>query len=112
MCIQTRSLILSLAVLLSQVISPVFADDDKVAMVTIDSYQFKPPHLSIKKGTKVQFENHDAAPHTVSPSTDGQFIGLTRLLNGQKGTIKFDQPGEYKYYCQFHPSMEGTITVR
>jgi plastocyanin len=112
MSTKMRSLFLSWAALIAQAAYPVFAEDNKVAMVAIDSYQFKPAHLTIKKGSKVQFENHDAAPHTVSPSTEGQFTGLTRLLNGQKGTIQFDKPGEYKYYCQFHPSMIGIITVK
>jgi plastocyanin len=113
MSIQTRTLILSWAALIAQTAAqPIFAGESKLPTVAIDSYQFKPAHLTVKKGTVVQFENHDAAPHTVSPSKEGQFTGLTRLMNGQKGTIQFDQPGEYKYYCQFHPSMEGTITVK
>ena len=28
-----------------------------------------------------------------------------------RGSITFEQPGTFTYYCQFHATMKGTVTV-
>ena len=81
------------------------------AVVTIDSFQFKPKKITIKKGQSVSFTNQDAAPHTVSPAKDAKFTGTGRLLKGETKTVEFDEVGTQNYVCDFHPSMKGTINV-
>lgn len=86
------------------------AASDK-ATVSIDSFQFQPKKITIKKGGVVTFTNHDAAPHTVSPAKDAQFVGTGRLLKDETKTVQFNEVGTQKYLCDFHPSMQGTIVV-
>jgi len=33
------------------------------------------------------------------------------LSQGDSGDLTFDEPGEYAYFCIFHPFMEGSVTV-
>lgn len=86
------------------------AANDK-ATVSIDSFQFQPKKITIKKGGVVTFTNHDAAPHTVSPAKDAKFVGTGRLLKDETKTVQFNEVGTQKYLCDFHPSMQGTIVV-
>jgi len=79
--------------------------------VMIDSFQFKPDTLLLKKGGKVTFKNLDGTPHTVTPETKSSFVGTGRLANQETKTVTFDTPGEYEYFCEIHPSMRGKITV-
>jgi plastocyanin len=81
------------------------------ATVTIDSFQFQPKKVTVKKGGTVTFTNNDAAPHTVSPAKGANFAGTGRLLKGETKTVQFDQPGTQEYLCDFHPSMKGTVEV-
>jgi plastocyanin len=80
-------------------------------VVTIDSFQFKPKKITIKKGQSVSFTNHDAAPHTVSPAEGAKFTGTGRLLKGETKSVQFDEVGTQNYICDFHPSMKGTVNV-
>lgn len=81
------------------------------AVVTIDSFQFKPKKITIKKGQSISFTNNDAAPHTVSPAQGSKFTGTGRLLKGESKTVEFDEVGTQNYVCDFHPSMKGTVNV-
>jgi plastocyanin len=81
------------------------------AVVTIDSFQFKPKKITIKKGQSISFTNNDAAPHTVSPAQGAKFTGTGRLLKGESKTVEFDEAGTQNYVCDFHPSMKGTVNV-
>jgi plastocyanin len=29
----------------------------------------------------------------------------------QRGSVTFATPGTYRYYCEFHATMKGTVTV-
>jgi plastocyanin len=79
--------------------------------VTIDSFQFHPDKVSVRKGGAVTFINHDAAPHTVSPASGANFAGTGRLLKGESKTVQFDVEGSQEYSCDFHPSMKGKVVV-
>jgi plastocyanin len=81
------------------------------ASVSIESFQFQPKKVSVRKGGTVTFTNHDAAPHTVSPAKGATFTGTGRLLKGESKTVQFDDVGTQNYGCDFHPSMKGTIVV-
>lgn len=79
--------------------------------IRIADFLYDPDPATVKAGTKVAVANADDAPHTLteeggSPSFDSDTIG------GKKtGSVTFKTPGTFKYYCQFHPTMKGTVTV-
>ena len=60
-------------------------------------------------GTTVVVTNTDAAPHTWT-AVDGAFDSGS-LGQGETFEFTFDTPGTFEYFCNFHPSMSGTITV-
>jgi amicyanin len=64
-------------------------------------------------GTTVTWTNQDAVAHTVSstsaPEAQGFDSGL--LDQGQSFAFTFTVPGTYKYQCNIHPFMKGTIVV-
>ena len=89
----------------------VSAEEPAKATVTIESFKFAPNQIKVKKGSRVAFVNKDAAPHTVSPANQDDFTGTGRLLQGERKIIVFDHAGKIKYFCDFHPSMEGVVIV-
>jgi plastocyanin len=82
----------------------------KTNEVTIQNFAFSPANITVKKGTKVTWTNQDSVGHTVTAdSGDGP---NSQLLNqGQSYTFTFDTVGTFKYHCQPHPKMTGTVVV-
>jgi plastocyanin len=81
------------------------------ATVTIESFQFTPNSIKLKKGGKVTFINKDTTPHTVTPEMNSMFVGTGRLANNESMTVVFDRIGVQNYFCEIHPSMIGRIEV-
>ena len=71
--------------------------------------EYRPPTLTVPAGTTVTWVNKDPEEHTVT-SNDGLFSGTMASLISYNFT--FTQPGTYNYYCEPHPAMMGTITVK
>lgn len=80
------------------------------AAVEIHNDAFNPPALIIAAGQTVTFTNKDDDAHTVT-ATDGSFDSKG-LDTGGIWRHVFAKPGTYKYFCELHPFMKGTITVK
>src|SRR5262249_23583888 len=74
------------------------------ATVTISNFKFEPRELTITAGTVVEWID-DTGRHTVD-ADDGSFHSET-LTAGGRFERKFDSPGEYPYYCNFHGDKHG-----
>ncbi|MCH8062060.1 MAG: cupredoxin domain-containing protein, partial [Chloroflexi bacterium] len=79
----------------------------------IEDFTFE--DLEIGVGTIVSWFNKDTSPHTV---TAGSFEAPQKsvfnsgsLSKGEQYSFVFHEAGTFKFYCIFHPRMEGTITV-
>lgn len=74
-----------------------------------------PQNLEIKSGTTVIWVNADNYGHTVqSQDQDGKPTGSFNsnvLKTGDTFTHKFNELGEYPYYCTLHPWRTGSVTV-
>ena len=76
---------------------------------------YDPPSLIIFKGGEVIWINDDSAAHTVTSGTilegpSGNFdSGLTK--SGQAFSHRFNDTGEYPYFCMIHPWANASITV-
>lgn len=87
------------------------------AIVQTDIAGFRLENLTIALGSTVTWTNRDNAPHTVShgdsPSVDGspEFRSSTFTKEGTF-THTFDTAGTFAYFCEVHPSMIASITVR
>lgn len=78
--------------------------------VKLDSYAFDPPIRRLSPGESIRFRGHAPQAHTAT-SADGIWDSGP-LTDGQTYTVTFVLPGEYRYFCRFHPSqMTGTILV-
>ena len=86
----------------------------------VDNWCYMSADLHVNVGDTVTWVNSDALPHTAtSKSFDGETIGLDvpngfdsgMMSGGDKWSNTFDIEGEYYYYCQLHPWMEGTVNV-
>lgn len=85
---------------------------------------FVPKRLEVQLGlnNKVIWTNNDAAPHTVT-SDDGHEDPWSGLFDSREHTetplimpgnsfeFLFTEPGEFKYHCEPHPWMTGTVVV-
>ena len=78
--------------------------------VAIADFAFSPRTITITAGDRVRWTNSDAVAHTAT-ATNGSF-DTGNLEQGQSATVRFTQPGTYRYICTPHPTMSGTIRVR
>jgi plastocyanin len=80
------------------------------ATITIASMQFGEP-VTVSPGAQVAVKNDDSAEHSVTSQTAGVFD--VHVDGSQQGTLTAPaQPGEYAFYCVYHPSMKGTLIVK
>lgn len=78
--------------------------------VSIAGFEFSPRSITINAGDRVTWTNADAVAHTAT-DTGGAF-DTGNIDQGEAATVRFTQPGTYRYVCTPHPSMTGTIRVR
>jgi plastocyanin len=89
--------------------------------VNLKNMKFVPNAITVKKGTKVTFDNKDAMLHDVlqievkqlgkeKPSFDSG-----EIMPGKSWTMTFDTPGTYPILCQqashWAAGMTGLVTV-
>jgi plastocyanin/uncharacterized membrane protein YozB (DUF420 family) len=84
------------------------------ATVRITNFQFEPRELTIDAGTTVQWIDQTGR-HTVN--ADDESFKSEVLTAGGIFEHRFEAPGVYPYYCEFHgekhgKEMAGVITVR
>ncbi len=81
--------------------------------VAITGYNFKPSPAKVKAGTTATWTNRDVARHNVVIDDGQTETNLKSELFGQGQTYSytFNSPGTYKYHCEPHPYMHGTIEV-
>lgn len=73
-----------------------------------DNLNFKPNKLTVPAGVEIYFTNSETALHTVS--LDGENLSGD-MRKGAVFTHAFEEPGEYRITCLYHPQMRSTITV-
>jgi len=87
---------------------------------------YEPPVISIQKGDIVSWINDDQEGHTVTSGIgpgrfgwmgsdkfgepDG-FFDSGRFMKGESWSFTFDEAGLFRYFCTFHPWMEGIVVV-
>lgn len=78
--------------------------------VAISDFAFSPKTITITVGDRVTWTNSDAVAHTAT-DTGGAF-DTGSIGQGESASVRFTQPGTYRYVCTPHPTMTGTIRVR
>ncbi|MGB9069250.1 MAG: cupredoxin family copper-binding protein [Candidatus Acidiferrales bacterium] len=83
--------------------------DQPVARVGIDNFSFLPKEITVPKGTKVTWVNHDDVPHTV---VSGGAFRSQALDTDDTFSFIFTEAGSYSYFCSVHPMMVGRVIVK
>jgi plastocyanin len=88
----------------------VVVDQGSAVQIAIRNFAFVPGNISVRAGAKVTWTNEDDAPHNATDRAGGWETDT--LSKGDSGTLTFDTPGTYEYFCTVHPSMRAALTVR
>lgn len=76
--------------------------------VVIKDFAFAPESLTVAAGTEVSWSNEDPTQHTVTAANDD--FDSDVLESGDRFSFTFTK-GIYKYACNIHPDMVGTVTA-
>ncbi len=81
-----------------------------VTDVKMQNMAFVPQNVTIKQGESVRWTNMDLVPHTATSGSPGDanagsLWNSGNLSMGQSYTHKFNDVGEFVYFCQVHPTM-------
>lgn len=83
----------------------------KPVIIAIKDFKYTVP-ASVTRGAKITVKNDDAENHTLTSAPKGTFVVTA---NGGGGTATFTaptRPGSYKFTCDFHADMAGTLVVK
>jgi plastocyanin len=110
--------VLSVGLSIGQV--SVFAQGAGVSIVpnasTMGDKAYSPNPAEVKAGESVTWTNDDSQIHTATSGAvgaeDSGMVFDSGILS-PKATFdfKFDQAGEFDYYCTLHPQMVGKVDV-
>jgi plastocyanin len=87
------------------------ARKQRTRTVVIKDFSFQPAHITIKRGTRVIWINKDTAPHTAT-ANNGKSFDSGLLRKGQRYSHTFKSAGKKPYFCNIHPHMKGSVTVK
>jgi len=85
------------------------SDQSTTQKVSIDNFTFAPAMISIPRGGRIQWINHDDIPHTVV--ANDKLFKSSVLDTNDHFEFQFDTAGSYPYFCSLHPHMTGTVVV-
>ena len=82
--------------------------------ITIRTFQFAPDTARVKVGTRVVWTNMDEIEHTITSGTPDDTTGRFRGVLTKSGatySAVLKEPGTYRYFCDRHRFMNGTVIV-
>jgi plastocyanin len=82
-----------------------------VSAIRIADFLYEPDPATVKAGREITITNADDAPHTITDKGESPSFDSGTIRGKRRGSMTFEQPGTFTYYCQFHATMKGTVTV-
>lgn len=80
------------------------------ATIIVEDFKYQIPG-SVRPGATITVVNKDDAPHTVTSKDNGAFDAI--FEPGETVTFTApEEPGEYPFFCVYHPNMTGTLVVK
>ena len=79
--------------------------------IRIAEFLYEPESATVTAGRKITVTNADSAPHTLTQEGGSPTFDSDTIDGKATGSVTFKTPGEFTYYCQFHPTMKGSVTV-
>jgi plastocyanin len=99
---------LVLGVVLAMVCATIVRGEPSTRAILVDDLAFGASPSGLRVGDVLEWRNHDIFRHSATAS-DGSFD--VDLPAGGVGRFTFKRPGEFSYFCRFHPGMTGTLVV-
>ena len=81
----------------------------EVVRIRIIDNRFRNGTITIDRGTVVKWRNRGDNAHTTTSDTGVWDSGT--LVTGESFRRRFRRAGTFEYFCEFHSTMRGTITV-
>lgn len=81
--------------------------------VVIENFMYEPSELTVQPGDTITWENRDATTHTVTFANE-TFADSGDIESGETYTWTVPEnvePGTYDYSCDYHATMQASITV-
>jgi plastocyanin len=72
---------------------------------------FLPHVLTVDQGTLVDFPNNDSTYHNVFSLSKVQKFDLGRYARGKSKSVRFNQPGVVRIFCDIHSHMSAFVLV-
>jgi plastocyanin len=85
--------------------------DEQRARMDQRNENFVPHVLPIVSGTTVDFPNDDSTYHSVFSLSKPKPFNLGRYAAGRSKSVRFDQPGIIRVFCEIHSHMSAFILV-
>jgi len=79
--------------------------------IRIAEFLYKPESAALRIGQKVAVVNEDETPHTVTDKTEKRTFDSGTIKGKSSGSVTFSKAGTFTYFCDFHPTMRGSVTV-
>jgi plastocyanin len=102
----------ALAVPAGGLAAPSTAPSATPRQVVINDFAFTPRRISVARGTRIRWSNRDISNHTVTFSSSRAPHGTGNLPVGVSRSLRFAHKGTFRYLCEYHPGMHGTVVVR
>ena len=85
----------------------VLVEGEEVRVLAVDN-NFQPEDITIAAGTTIRWVNNGRNDHNVLSEDGADWdVPTEEFLPGDEAERRFTEPGEYRYYCSIH----GTIDV-
>jgi plastocyanin len=109
--ILTVAAVLGASALTTAALAPAGGAASSTKKVMIKDFNYSPKKVTISRGTKVTWTDKDSANHTVTFRGKGA-RSTGNIDEGQSRSLTFKKAGTFKYICEYHPNMHGTVVVR
>ncbi len=76
--------------------------------ITIENFSFGDPATG-EVGDTILIVNEDGVAHTWT--SDGDVFDSGSISPDGRFTFRFDESGEYGFFCSIHPTMTGTVEI-
>ncbi len=88
-------------------------EDAERPRATLDqrNQTFVPYVLAVIAGTTVDFPNNDRTYHNVFSFSKTRRFDLGRYGRGQSKSLRFDEPGVVRVFCEIHSHMSAFVLV-
>lgn len=78
--------------------------------IRIEQFQFEPAVTTVRTGDTLVFVNADVVPHTATAGDSAWDSGA--IAPGAEWSTVVPEEWARSYFCRFHPTMRGTLSLQ